>query len=265
MLRTALPSRTVLSRMATFILIHGASHGGWCWEKVVPLLEARGHRALAPDLPGSGADHDTPAASVTLAKYVDFVSKLLDRESEPVILVGHSLGGLTITHAAEARRRKVRALVYLAAQLPVPGECVRDITSREPESLIRRSFEHNPDGVTYSFKRANVPSLFYNDCDAQDVYRALERLRPQATVIVTTPASYTQERWGGVPRWYVVCLRNNAVTLSMQRGMLAATPCATLTLDTGHSPFFSDPEALVEHLETVARETEPARSAVSAL
>ena len=241
--------------MATFLLIHGAGHGGWCWEKVVPLLEKRGHRVLAPDLPGSGEDHNTPVTAIDLASYVDFVSKILDKEAEPPILVGHSLGGLTITHAAEARRRKVRALVYLTALLPPAGMSGRDVTNREADALIRRSFEYGPDGRTYSFKRTNVPALFYNDCDPDDVYKAMARLRPQAAGIATTPMVYTEERFGSVPRWYIECLRDNAITLSMQRWMLQQTPCKVLTLDAGHSPFLSMPDTLVERLETVARES----------
>ncbi|MCW5746280.1 MAG: alpha/beta fold hydrolase [Alphaproteobacteria bacterium] len=241
--------------MATFLLIHGACHGGWCWEKVVPLLEARGHKALAPDLPGSGEDRDMPITAISLARYVDSVSKILDKETEPPILVGHSLGGLTITHAAEARRRKVRALVYLTALLPPAGMSGRDVTSREPDTLIRRSLEYSPDGRSYTFKRANVPALFYNDCDPDDVYRAMARLRPQAAAIATTPMVYTEERFGSVPRWYIECLRDNALTLSLQRWMLQQTPCKVLTLDSGHSPFLSMPETLVERLETVAKES----------
>jgi pimeloyl-ACP methyl ester carboxylesterase len=241
--------------MTTFLLIHGAGHGGWCWEKVVPLLEKRGYRVLAPDLPGSGEDHNTPVTAIDLASYVDFVSKILDKETEPPILVGHSLGGLTITHAAEARRRKVRALVYLTALLPPAGMSGRDVTNREADALIRRSFEYGPDGRTYNFKRTNVPALFYNDCDPDDVYKAMARLRPQAAGIATTPMVYTEERFGSVPRWYIECLRDNALTLSMQRWMLQQTPCKVLTLDAGHSPFLSMPETLVERLETVARES----------
>ena len=66
--------------MATFVLIHGACHGAWCWEKLVPLLEARGHKVVAPDLPGSGEDRTTPVSAVTLSAYVNAVSKLLDKE-----------------------------------------------------------------------------------------------------------------------------------------------------------------------------------------
>jgi pimeloyl-ACP methyl ester carboxylesterase len=241
--------------MATFLLIHGACHGGWCWEKLVPLLETRGHRALAPDLPGSGDDHNTPVSSIDLPRYVDSVSKILDKETEPVILVGHSLGGLTITHAAEARRRKVRALVYLTALLPPPGMSGREIIGREADTLIRRSYEFGPQGHTYSFKRTNMPALFYNDCDPDDVYRAMARLRPQASSIANTPMVYTEERFGSVPRWYIECLRDNAITLSTQRWILQQTPCKVLTIDTGHSPFLSMPDVLLERLETVARES----------
>ena len=85
--------------MATFLLVHGACTGGWCWEKVVPLLEAKGHKVCAPDLPGLGNDQ-TPPAVVTLADNVEKLSRLLDKMDEPVVLVGHSLGGVTISALA---------------------------------------------------------------------------------------------------------------------------------------------------------------------
>lgn len=241
--------------MATFILIHGACQGGWCWEKIVPLLTARGHKALAPDLPGSGDDHTTPPAAINLPLYVDFISRLLDKQPEPVVLVGHSVGGLTITHTAEARRRKIRALVYLTGVLPPPGKTSRDITASDPDSMIRRAYEAGPDGLTYTFKRSIIPTLFFSDCDPADVYRALSRMRPQATSIVTTPMTYTEERFGGVPRWYIECLRNNAITLQMQRMITSSMPFEILHLDSGHSPNYSMPDELVDHFETILERT----------
>lgn len=74
--------------MTTFVLIHGAWHGGWCWDKVVPLLEQAGHVAVAPDLPSHGADR-TPVAEVTLDAYVARVCEILDAQPEPVVLLGH--------------------------------------------------------------------------------------------------------------------------------------------------------------------------------
>jgi pimeloyl-ACP methyl ester carboxylesterase len=132
--------------VATFVLIHGACHGGWCWERVVPILEAHGHKAHAPDLPGLGKDH-TPPANVTLADNVEKISRLLDKIEEPVVLVGHALGGVTVSQVAEARRRKLRRWSGVCGLMPLGhGEPRSD--GRDPDMLFRRSREVSPDGLT---------------------------------------------------------------------------------------------------------------------
>ena len=112
--------------MATFVLVHGAFHGAWCWTKLVPELERRGHRAVAFDLPGSGEDK-TPIEQVTLDGYIVRVSEVILRQPEPVILVGHSLGGISITAAAEHMPDRVRKLVYLCAFILRDGESLYSI------------------------------------------------------------------------------------------------------------------------------------------
>ena len=237
--------------MATFLLVHGACTGGWCWEKVVPLLEAAGHKACAPDLPGLG-DDQTPPANVTLADNVDKLARILDKMEEQVILVGHSLGGVTISQLAEARRRKIKALVYVCALLPTSGKSGRDMTSLEPDTLFRLSRQVSPDGKTYTFARDKLPSLFYADVSPEDRYKAMQRLRPQPLAISTTPLTLTEERFGSVPRWYIECIHDNAIRIALQRTMAKKTPCKVLRLECGHSPFFSNPEELVEYLEMIA-------------
>jgi pimeloyl-ACP methyl ester carboxylesterase len=234
------------------MLVHGASHGGWCWEKVKPLLEANGNRVCAPDLPGMGKD-DTPPANVTLADNVEKLSRLLDKMDEPVVLVGHSLGGITISALAEARRRKLKALVYLCAILPQPGKTGRDMSGLDPSAMWRLSRQVSPDGLTYTFARDKVPGLFYADVSPEDRYRAMERLRPQPLAISTTPVTLTEERFGSVPRWYIECIFDNALKIDLQRKMVKLTPCKVITMECGHSPFYSNPEELVEHLEAIAR------------
>jgi pimeloyl-ACP methyl ester carboxylesterase len=238
--------------VATFLLVHGASNGGWCWEKVRPLLEADGHRVCAPDLPGMGKD-DTPPANVTLADNVEKLSRLLDKMDEPVVLVGTSLGGITISALAEARRRKIKALVYLCAILPQSGKTGRDMSGLDPTAMWRLSREVSPDGLTYTFARDRVPSLFYADVSPEDRYRAMERLRPQPLAISTTPVTLTEERFGSVPRWYIECTFDNALKIDLQRKMVKLTPCKVITMECGHSPFYSNPEELVEHLEAIAK------------
>ena len=237
--------------MATFILVHGASHGGWCWEKVQPLLEAKGHKVCAPDLPGLGKDH-TPPANVTLADNVEKISRLLDKMEEPVVLVGHALGGVTISQTAEARRRKIKALVYVCGLMPPSGKASREMTAGDPDMLFRRSREVSPDGLTYTFARATLPTLFYEDVSPEDRYRAMERLRPQPIAISTTPLTLTDERYGSVPRWYIECTHDNSIRIARQRAMVKTLPCKVITMECGHSPFYSQPEELVEHLEAIA-------------
>jgi len=238
--------------VATFLLVHGACHGGWCWEKVVPLLEARGHRACAPDLPGLGDDH-TPPANVTLADNVERLSRLLDKMEDQVVLVGHSLGGVTISQLAEARRRKLKALVYLCALLPLSGKSGRDMTALDADAMFRLSRQVSPDGLTYTFGRDKIPSLFYADVSPEDRYRAIERLRPQPLAISTTPVTLSDDRFGSVPRWYIECTHDNAIAINLQRQMVKLTPCKVITMECGHSPFYSQPAELADHLEAVAR------------
>lgn len=237
--------------MATFLLVHGACAGGWAWEKVAPLLEAKGHKVCAPDLPGLGKDQ-TPPAVVTLADNVEKLARLLDKMDDQVVLVGHSLAGITISQLAEARRRKLKALVYLCALLPTTGKTGRDMTNLEPDAMFRLSRQVSPDGKTYTFSRDKLPALFYADVSPEDRYRAMERLRPQPLAISTTPVTLTEDRFGSVPRWYIECVFDNAIRIKLQRLMVKATPCKVITMECGHSPFFSNPEELVEHLETIA-------------
>jgi hypothetical protein len=127
------------------------------------------------------------------------------------------------------------------------------MTAGDPEILFRRSREVSPDGLTYTFARAQLPALFYHDVSPEDRYRAMERLRPQPISISTTPLTLTEERYGSVPRWYIECTLDNAVRIARQRAMVKTLPCKVITMECGHSPFYSNPEELADHLETIAR------------
>ena len=119
--------------------------------------------------------------------------------------------------------------------------------------MFRLSRQVSPDGATYTFARDKLPSLFYADVSPEDRYRAMERLRPQPLAISTTPVTLTEERFGSVPRWYIECTHDNAIRINLQRLMVKTTPCKVITMECGHSPFFSNPEELAEHLEAIAR------------
>lgn len=236
---------------ATFVLISGAWHAGWCWERVKPLLEARGHRVLAPDLLGMGGDR-TRLADVTLARWADQIADLIRGQPEPVILAGHSRGGIVISEAAERVPERIRTLVYLAAFLLPSGGTLAGVAERDPTRDPADTLQPGPDGTTIVRSNAIGPT-FYNTTDPQWQARAVSLVGSEPMVVFDTPLQLTQERYGRVPRAYVETLQDNAVKIGLQRSMQAKLPCEpVITLDTDHSPFYSAPEALAEALERVA-------------
>jgi pimeloyl-ACP methyl ester carboxylesterase len=224
--------------MTTYMLVHGAFHGAWCWYKAAALLEARGHRVVAPDLPGHGRN---AAARPTYGAYVDCVAELLRKEAEPVTLVGHSMGGAVITGAAEAAPEKIAKLIYLTAFLGPSGMSMSGVLSSRAGG----------DGVIPLGEGSY--DLLYPDCPKEDVMLAQLCLTPQALEPLTQPVVWTPERWGRIPRAFVGCLDDRVFTIEEQRKRVEGLPgTAWAELPAGHSPFFSMPERLVETLEALA-------------
>ena len=102
------------------VLVHGAWHGAWCWNKVVPLLKERGHAVLTPDLPGHGRDQRS-CADIHLSTYVDHIKELIESIKEPVILLGHSMGGVVVSQVAEDIPERIHQLVYVSGFIPGNG------------------------------------------------------------------------------------------------------------------------------------------------
>jgi len=234
--------------MSTFVLIHGASHGGWCWYKVVPLLEKKGHTVIAPDLPSHGRDK-TPLSAVSLQAYVDSVCQVLDAQREPVILVGHSMGGGIITQVAEYRPAKIKTLVYVTALLLKNGEAMFPVFQQDTESFMLPNVEISADQSVMTFREDALKEGFYADCTDEDVALAKLLLVPQALAPGVVPLQTSEANFGRVPRVYIECRRDRALTPSFQKRLYTALPCQqVITMDTSHSPFFSAPGELAAHL-----------------
>jgi pimeloyl-ACP methyl ester carboxylesterase len=232
--------------MATFVLVHGAWHGGWCWSKVVPLLERAGHSAVALDLPGHGAD-TTSIGEVSLHGYAHRVCQVARGQAEPVILVGHSLGGVVISQAAEECPASVQMLIYLAAYLLPHGQSL--VGAADAESDPQQFLDLNEANGSVTVVEEGIVPILYHDCSADDVSFAKPRLVPEALAPTMTPLHLTEANYGRVPRVYIECLQDRALTIARQRHMYTAMPCAAVfTLDAGHAPFFAAPEALAAQL-----------------
>ena len=237
--------------MGTFVLVHGGFVGGWCWEKVVPLLEEAGHHVEAPDLPGHGDDH-TPIPQVSLQGYADRICEVLDTQPEPVVLVGQSLGGVAISQAAEQRPDKVEMLVYVAAFLLRDGETLLSVGENDTESLVLANLVMSEDGSSATLREEAIGEALFADCSDEDVERAKARFGPQALAPLATPVSLTEENYGRVPRVYIEALNDRAISPWLQKEMYERVPCRqVISMDTGHLPFYSAPEEFAGHLTSL--------------
>tara|TARA_B100000953_G_scaffold208309_1_gene171909 strand:- start:2914 stop:3639 length:726 start_codon:yes stop_codon:yes gene_type:complete len=240
--------------MARFVLVAGAWHSAWCWETLAPLLEARGHTVLTPDLAGMARGQPQMADAMTIAAWADDIAELVEKQDEPVILVGHSRSGLIISEVAERAPDKIARLVYLAAFLLPDGASIGRTASTIDRGVTPDVLEPAAMEGFVTVKRGLAVPLFYNACGAQDAAASVDRLVPEPQSSFATPAALSQERYGSVPRGYIECSDDHAVPLDLQRAMQNTLPCdPVVTLESDHSPFYSTPEALADALETMAK------------
>lgn len=235
----------------TYLLIHGASHGAWAWKKVVPLLKTQGHRVEAIDLPGHGEDK-TPPEEVTLDDYVNKVVDIANAQTGPVILVGHSSGGVTIAQAAERLGvGKVEKLIFLDAFLPKSGESVFSLAAKflppkEGELSFSETFIFDNTGATFTLDNTTVANFLYHDCSAADISFAKANLGKQPVAPLATPVQVTDAIYGAIPKYFIVCSEaRNGNTSEMAKNVPVTK---VVSLPTSHSPFFSQPQALVDQI-----------------
>lgn len=231
------------SPVTTFVLVHGAYHGAWCWHEVVPLLNERGHEAVAVELPAHGID-TTPPDEVTMAGYVSTVTDAIDDADADVVLVGHSMSGMVVSGAAEARPDAVETLVYLTAYLPADGDAMFD--HRVAGSPISRNFVADEEAGVGRVKPEALVDLFYADCAPSHVALARSLVRGEPLGPLSEPVALTDAGHGSVRRVFVRCTEDRTITPEKQAAMIADRGVdAEYELPASHSPFLSMPERLV--------------------
>ena len=281
------------SENAAFVLVHGAWHGQQTWDDLVPLLEVRGHSVIAFDLPGAGgnaavpesftvrpldpaqfATEHSPNAGVTQSERTEatiaVVRMAAAQGNGKVVLVGHSLGGLTISAVTEAIPDEISAVVYLTAFLLPPGMLAAEVIGHETMATAKVPACFMADPSVVGAMRLDVASddpeylakvkdAFYGDLADEQFARALAHLHPdEPAQVAGTPSTITAERFGRVARHYIRCANDQAITASGQDLMMRATDAAigghttVHHMDTSHSPFHSDPTGLATILSQIA-------------
>lgn len=276
-----------------FVFIHGAWHGAATWRKVLPLLEAAGHPCTAIDLPGAGKNAASPASfirrpfdpaafgtepspnagvsqEVRTAAAIDVVRSAAARGNGKVVLVGHSLGGITVSPVAEAVPELLHATVYVTAFMLPPGMPAIAMIQHESmaAALVPGLFMADPAGV--GALRINVASddaayvgglkaAFFADV-AQDEFEVFRKTLhcDEPAQVALVPSAVTKERFGSVARHYIHCDDDQAITPAGQALMVAmvdeamGNATSIRRLPASHSPFLSQPAPLAELLLAAA-------------
>ncbi|MGW4242973.1 alpha/beta fold hydrolase [Nocardia sp. NPDC004722] len=229
--------------MATFVLVHGAWHGPWCWERTRAQLEARGHLTVTPQLPS-----DTIGAGAE--EYFTAVRDALSGRSD-LVLVLHSMSGLLAP--ALIAEPAVTSLVLLAAMVPEPGATWADSGQQpyaEPMRQLFPQLQFDQFGRSW-WEPADAAALFYHDCADADADAAVAQLRPDSSLIYQQPCPAVPTT--KTPVTYLSCRADRAVD-----GQWNADRAKQLfdadhrQINTGHSPFWSAPAVLTAALDELA-------------
>jgi pimeloyl-ACP methyl ester carboxylesterase len=248
--------------MASFVLVHGAWHGAWCWRRVLPLLRQGSHTAHAVTLTGVGERAHLLSREITLQTHITDVVNLIEAEElQDVVLVGHSYAGMVVTGAADrllaapTSSSRLRHVVYLDASVPKPGEAWGD---KHPEATRNARAAA---AAAHPLNALPPPDASVFGLQGDDAAWVNRRQTPHPFGPYKDPLEFDMARLGAVPRTFVDCINPPLATInaSRERARSSATwdghwlPKAKLVImDTGHDPMVSAPQELAEILQRCA-------------
>jgi pimeloyl-ACP methyl ester carboxylesterase len=227
--------------MATFVLVHGSWHGGWCWQRLAPILRAAGHGVLTPTLTGMGERAHAAPADIRLGTHVEDVLRTMAYEdARDVVLVGHSYAGMVITGVAARDASRLRGIVYLDAYLPDPGQSEQDLWPADFAASVQAD-------LAAGRKHRTMPAPSFFGLDGADAAWAAARLTPQPLAVYLEPAS--QQPLPPIPARFIHCTRG---PIAHVFGAFAARARArgwpVDELPTGHDCMLTMPQELAKLL-----------------
>lgn len=242
-----------MNKKETYVLVHSAWLGGWQWENVAKTLKENGHIVLTPDLPGHGNNKTSPA-NITMNDYVKTLTKILDKQDSPVILVGHSFNGITVSRVAELRPNKVKKLVFLTAFLLPSGGSFFGAVQGVKGSTAVDNFQLSED-KTYAFvKEDEIQNAFAHDIPKEAFDGAKPYIVPEPAAPLMYELEITNENFGKIHKFYIECTEDKAIPIEVQRAMYKGKVKKVYTLNSSHTPNFSQPENLANILLEILKE-----------
>jgi len=237
--------------VATYVLVHGGGHGGWCYQRVARILRAAGHEVYTPTLTGLGERAHLLDHRVDLNRHIDDVVAVLHFEDlRDVILVGHSYGGMVITGIADRAADRVGKLVYLDAANPVNGQSLVDVSGPIIEAV--RPMGTVVDGMELVLLPGPDAGLLYGVTDPADLAWMADRLTGHPWVCFEQRLELTNEDalWA-IPQYHVVCTSTLA-TRDPELMARARAEGRLWDIDTGHDLMLTEPERTADALLQVA-------------
>jgi pimeloyl-ACP methyl ester carboxylesterase len=237
--------------MATYVLVHGGGHGGWCYQRVARLLRAGGHDVYTPTLTGLGERSHLLNTDVDLDLHIRDVVALLHYEDlRDVILVGHSYGGMVITGVGDRAPDRIGRIVYLDAATPINGQSLRDVAGPIIEAV--RPMGAVVDGLELVLLPAPDAGLLYGVTDPADLAWMADRLTGHPWQCFEQKLRLTNEAalWA-IPQYHVVC-SSTVATRDPELIAKARAAGRFWEVDTGHDLMITEPEAVADALGEVA-------------
>ncbi len=226
--------------MSTYLLVHGAMHGAWCWSEVIGLLESAGHEAIAVTLTGQGERADELTPDVGVADHVeDVVTAAGDRDG--IVLVAHSYSGVLLGPVVERLRGRVRSVVAAGAFLVEPGESLLDV---EPEATARRYLEiaaQAGDGWRVPASTAFLDQWAVTDPALREFVGS--RLTDFPLRCATDPVDFDPAPLASVPRHYLEHTDPPLASLGLSIERASDTGWRMNTIRTGHDLMLTAPTA----------------------
>lgn len=235
------------------VLVHGAFENAKVWGHLTAKLQKDGYKVVTVDLPGRPGNPMAPD-KVSLDLYRDVVVKALGTGKHPAVVVGHSFGGIVISAAAEKAPTKIKTLVYLAAYLPRNGDSLVSMAQQDHDSKIGPHLQiHKEKGIA-SIEYSARADLFANG-GPEGLRKAIpDEILDEPLPPLATPVKLSDAKFGKVDKAYIHTALDQVISPSYQAQMVATTPVRVeYTLQTGHTPFLTDPDGLANAIEKIAK------------